>query len=134
MADYFVWNESEFGLKVHEMDNEHIELIRRMNKLHKAWEAKASFEQIMGYIQDLVNYTVQHFSDEEAFMAKINFEGAAIHKIIHQQLLNQFQTHVEEFKSSKVLSETFFNFLKVWLSGHIKGIDMKYSQAFRKAA
>ncbi len=109
------------------MDDEHKVLIKKMNDLHKAWLEKAPPDHLGRLLEDLGAYTVKHFKDEEAYMEKTKYEGLATHKIIHQSLLKEFQQYAEEFKQTKALREYFFNFLKVWLSSHIRGIDMKYS-------
>jgi hemerythrin len=134
MSDFFVWTEEEYGLHVDSMDNEHQQLIAKMNLLYDAVAVKDPYETLLLLVNDLASYTVKHFSDEEAYMEKINFQGLATHKIIHKQLLDQFQGFVEKFKAQKALSDDFFNFLKVWLTGHIKGIDMKYAAVAKKAA
>jgi len=127
MADFYVWTEKELGLGVQEMDKEHQELIAKMNVLYKLVENKASVEDLQKSIDDLAGFTVKHFADEEGYMEKIKFPGVATHKVIHQQLLKQFGDYVAEFKKTAVVSPQFFNFLKVWLTSHIRGIDMKYS-------
>lgn len=134
MADFFTWTAKELGLGVAEMDLEHQELIARMNAIYGAVESKSSVDEIARLIGDLATYTTKHFTDEEAFMQKIGYEGLETHKIIHQQLLKQFGDFVDEFKEKKVVSQAFFNFLKVWLTSHIRGIDMKYANKVKKTA
>ena len=124
---FYEWTAAELGLHVPEMDKEHQELIRRMNKLYNAAQTKTESSQIQTLIDELATYTIQHFKDEETYMTTINFPGLETHKIIHQQLLKQFNEYIEGFKKNHTLEPAFFNFLKVWLTGHIRGIDMKYS-------
>lgn len=127
MKTFYTWTQEELGLNVQEMDAEHQELIAKMNTLFDSVEAKKPPATILSHIDALAAFTVKHFADEEAYMQKIGFEGLATHKIIHQQLLSQFTGFVDEFKAKKVLNPGFFNFLKVWLTSHIRGIDMKYA-------
>ena len=127
VSGFYVWTAEELGLEVEKMDQEHQELVKRMNALYDGVEEEQSPSQIQNLIDDLAEYTVQHFADEEAYMEEIGFTGLATHKIIHQQLLKQFAEHVENFKKQQKVQPEFFNFLKVWLTAHIKGIDMKYS-------
>lgn len=126
MSEFFKWTENEYGLGVHEMDEEHQLLISKMNRLYAAAEKGEGFSELKGLIDDLANYTVQHFSDEEKYMEKIGFTGLTNHKIIHQQLLKQFEGHVNKFNETREVDSKFFDFLKVWLSAHIRSIDMKY--------
>ena len=134
MSNYFQWTKEEFGLDVPAMDSEHQELIDKMNALYDGVQEKKSFLELQKLVDDLAAYTVKHFADEEAYIEKIKFEGLATHKIIHQQLLKQFKEFVVEFNTKKALSDAFFSFLKVWLTSHIRGIDMKYAKGQAKAS
>lgn len=127
MSEFYTWTAAELGLDIHEMDDEHQVLIKKMNALYAAVDQKKGASELGALVTDLAQYTVKHFADEEAYMEKIGFDGLPTHKIIHQQLLSQFNTFVDEFKKSQSLSPAFFNFLKVWLTSHIRGIDKKYS-------
>jgi hemerythrin len=127
MSDFFVWKDAQLNLNVAEMDQEHKELVRKMNALHHGAESKASKRELETLIKDLAQFTVKHFADEEKFMESTGFPGLNLHKVIHKQLLKQFNDHVEAFKSSGTLSPGFFNFLSVWLTGHIRGIDRQYA-------
>jgi hemerythrin-like metal-binding protein len=127
MADFYVWEEATLGLDLKAMDDEHKELISRMNKLHAAYSAKGDRTTLEKLLNELAEYTVKHFTDEEAYMAKVNFDGLETHKIIHQRLLNKFTEFATAFKASGQLTDDFFRFLSNWLTTHIRGIDMKYS-------
>ncbi len=127
MADFFTWDPNQLGLNVKDMDDEHIELIKKMNNLHAAHTRNAPTAEIEKILMDFATYTTKHFSDEEAYMEKVKYEGLDTHKIIHKQLLDQVGTYVGEFKKSGKLTDQFFKFLSVWLTSHIRGIDMKYS-------
>ncbi len=128
MSVFFKWDPSVLSVKVQAMDEEHIILIDKMNALHSAYSAKKPVEEITRLLNDFASYTVSHFADEEAYMDQIKFEGAEVHKIIHKQLLSQVTGYVESFKSTGELTDAFFNFLTVWLTSHIKGIDIKYGK------
>ncbi len=128
MAEYFKWDPSTLSVSVNSMDEEHIVLINKMNALHEAYSLKKPASELERLVTDLANYTVKHFSDEEAYMEKIGFEGLGTHKIIHQQLLKQVTEHIETFKKTGALTDSFFSFLSVWLTSHIRGIDTKYGK------
>ena len=127
MANFYTWTSDELGLNIDEMDQEHQVLIKKMNHLYNCVEEKKDLKEIEDSINDLATFTIKHFSNEEEYMQKIGFDGLVTHKIIHKQLLDQFQQHVDNFKKTHSVEQNFFNFLKVWLTSHIRGIDMKYS-------
>jgi len=61
-------------------------------------------------------------------MQKINFKDFKTHQLMHKTLLSTFETKRKEFftGSAQTLPQSFFDFLKMWLSSHIKGVDVKY--------
>lgn len=122
------WSDS-LDIGVHAMNDQHKIILKLMNTLHDAHTSHKPFSEFIGPLDELKNYTVQHFAEEEAYMESIQFEGLKTHKIIHQDLLNKFSEHYENITKEKKLDPKFFDFLKIWLTSHIKGIDIKYGQA-----
>lgn len=123
---FYTWNPAELGVKVPAMDQEHQTLIAKMNHVYDTFKAGKPRAELDKAIEDFAHFTVTHFKDEEAYMEEIKFGGLATHRIIHQQLLAEVNKHLDEFKKTGTLSDKFFNFLSVWLTSHIRGIDAKY--------
>ena len=127
MSDFFQWDPARLALNVPDMDHEHRVLIACMNKLHDLHEAGAGANDIRVSLDKLVTVTKKHFADEEAFMERIGYAGTAVHKGVHRQLLERLDGHADAFHRERHLTPEFFHFLKMWLSAHIRGIDMKYA-------
>ena len=127
---FFVWDDTTLSTNVDAMDDEHKEIVRLMNKLWDANEAGESKAKLTGIIDELGTYTVKHFQDEEAYMEKINFPSLDSHKFIHKDLLEKFGEHKAKFEqgSDDKVQKSFFDFLKLWLTAHIQGIDKKYGE------
>ncbi|MFZ4713133.1 MAG: bacteriohemerythrin [Bacteriovoracaceae bacterium] len=121
------WNE-KLDIGVEEMNCEHKMLLQIMNKLYDDFLGSASYDVLKENLDLLKEKTIEHFQHEEAYMEKINFEGLPGHKFIHKSLLEKFLVFYQEFVTLKKLSEDFFQFLKIWLSAHIQGIDCKYGR------
>lgn len=126
------WN-SELDIGVEEMNDQHKKLLDLMNILYSDFNLKVPFEKAKITLDELKNYTIQHFKEEEEYMESVNFDGLVNHKLIHQQLLNKFEELYLEMLDSKEFNQKFFEFLKFWLTSHIKGIDTKYA-SFAKAS
>lgn len=126
MSDFFQWDPTEFTVHVGAMDREHETLIGIMNRLHERHAAGASRAELTALVRELGNYTVKHFTNEEAHMASVGFPGLRTHQLIHKELLEKFQGHARAFEASGQLTEDFFGFLRRWLKAHIKGIDRQY--------
>lgn len=98
-----------------------------MNKLFDQNQSGVDKDLLKKTLQELGNFTVKHFADEEAYQASIGFPDIQIHKATHATLLKKFVAYQQEFEAGdgKIKPE-FFNFLKFWLSSHIQGLDQKY--------
>lgn len=130
---FLEWSE-KINLGVSEMDHEHKVLIGMMNELYDLNAADKLKTTIENKFKALFDFTIRHFSDEEAYMEKINYPEFKSHKRIHGELLKSLETHYKSYLSgaNTKLSDEVFRFLKVWLQAHIMGIDMKYADFSRK--
>jgi len=73
-------------------------------------------------------FSVKHFSDEARFMESIDHPGLHTHRLVHEGLVSSLLGHKAAFDSGGDLTEEFFQFLEPWLSGHMRGVDMKYTR------
>ena len=121
------WSD-RLDIGVQDMNREHQHLLGIMNRLYDRNLAKAERAEIRGLLKELGDYTVKHFGDEEKYFDSIGFPDSQKHKLIHQDLLTKFTGHVAAFDKSGALDDSFFAFLKMWLSAHIQGVDMKYGE------
>ena len=120
------WSD-DLDVGVQAMNHEHQQILNLMNKIHDASQAGQSGPPIIALVDQLANVTVAHFRDEEAYMEKIGFPGLGPHKIIHQDLLKRYGEYAVEIKRDHGrVPQKFLTFLKLWLTAHIRGIDMKY--------
>ncbi len=128
MSDFFEWNQATYGLNVPEMDREHEHLIGLMNRLHELHAQHAPAAKLAPAVDALVNFTVKHFADEEAYMASIRCPDLQTHAGVHKNLLKKVTEHVQTFRESGALTEEFFAFLSFWLKSHIRGVDVRYAK------
>lgn len=125
---WYEWNK-ELDIHVTEMNDEHKVLIGLMNRLHEEMQTGKPKEALQKTFGELVTYTRRHFEDEEQYMYSINYPGLSTHKLIHAKLLNQLDGHYDAFQRGHGgVGPQVFEFLKVWLNAHIKGIDMQYGE------
>lgn len=119
-----------YELGVPAMDAEHKELIAAMNRVHELAGQGAAKAVVEAALLRLVALTKQHFADEEAHMAKIQYADRLRHGLIHQEMLRRVGGYCDQFRAGdgKVARE-FFDFLVYWLGAHITGIDRKYAPA-----
>lgn len=134
---FFDWSD-RLDIGVSAMNDEHKVLLDMMNQLYGANERQAPHSELTRLLDRLVEYTHRHFADEERFLEAIAFPDLRIHKTIHANLLDTLSGHQKAFaaKPGPVPPE-LFDFLKMWLTAHILGIDMKYgnyAKSIRKAS
>jgi hemerythrin len=127
MGKLFTWSQTDLTVSVTKMDDEHQKLIDIMNRLHERNEANAPKQELSTILNELGEYTVKHFTHEEAYMESINYPKLSIHKTIHASLLEKFSFHKKDFlMNHDKVSREFFDFLTMWLRAHIQGIDRQY--------
>ncbi len=126
------WDDS-FSVKVAEIDKQHQKLISMINELNDAMKQGKGNDVLGKIINELINYTVFHFSTEEKYFDQFGYPGKASHKNEHAAFVKKVSEFKDKFEKAEVgLSIEVMNFLKDWLKNHIKVIDMKYSQFFNE--
>jgi methyl-accepting chemotaxis protein len=129
----FIWNK-RLELGAPEMDREHKVLIEKINILVTTLEQQYVRENkpaLLRAFQDLADYTVEHFTDEERFMESFGYPQLSSHKKIHKHLLDQVAAFGEDIKRGKVDDVKLVSFLRNWLISHIMGVDMKYAEHYK---
>lgn len=125
---FFEWR-NELDIGVEAMNNEHKKLIELMNVIFEKAQANKPRDEVRDAIATLENAAREHFAEEERYLESIGYPGLKQHKEIHKKLLERFAVHVREFNQSEgPLSRQFFDFMKLWLSSHIMGIDKHYGE------
>jgi len=70
-----------------EIDQQHQELINKLNSLNNAVKSGEPREVIYRIIDDVISLTNKHFADEEQLMAHSGYSGIEWHKDRHQELI-----------------------------------------------
>lgn len=121
------WNES-FSVKVAELDGHHQKLFSLINALHDAMREGKGRSIMQQTIGELADYVAVHFKAEEALMEQANYPGLAGHRVEHRRFvakLAEFKKDLDAGTSGN--SVALLEFLKQWLSQHIKKLDQSYS-------
>ncbi len=122
-----IWDKS-LDIGVAPMNAEHQDILRVMNQIYDAREKGQHGSTINLLVAELGEVCVHHFADEERYMESIGFPGLTGHKLLHKQLLDRYGQHAAEIRAAGgEASDEFFQFLRFWLTSHIKGIDTKYA-------
>ena len=125
---YIVWN-SSLSVGVKAMDDQHQIMIEIINHLYNAILSGNSERELRKIIDQMVDYTRFHFSSEETMLNNHKYPEYHKQKLEHS-LFNQKVIHFQDQvrKGNIILSTEVLTFLKDWWTGHIRGLDQKYSQ------
>jgi hemerythrin-like metal-binding protein len=128
MANLIKWSD-KYSVGVVKFDNQHRKLIKQINDLHMAMSLGNGKSSLSTIINNLVIYTVEHFSDEEREMQNTNYPQYMSHKREHDKLVGKVQELQDRLTTGKVLpSIEVLSFLKEWLTNHIVKVDKQYSE------
>ena len=112
------------------IDEEHKVLFRIMekaDKLVKSFTVGDKYDPIMDILQELRQYTKDHFADEEEYMESINYSGLEAQKRAHAAFIDKIEeVNIEEIdREPRVYLESLMEFLLGWLVNHILNSDKK---------
>lgn len=128
--EYVPWSKGlETGIR--RFDDEHKQLIRLLNQMYVGINEGKGAQFMEEVLNELVEYTVYHFSDEEEEMQKHGYPNYEQHKKEHGKLLDEVSNFIEKYKQGDVtIGLDMMDFLKDWVSQHIMRSDMKYADFF----
>lgn len=125
---FFDWD-NKFSVSVDAMDTQHKKLVDLVNRFFEASKQPPNKDKSGKLLNELINYTLTHFAEEEKYMESIKFPGLVEHKMLHKALVTRATEVKKEFDAGNgAIQQEVLNFLKSWLMTHIQGQDMKYGQ------
>jgi len=110
------------------VDSQHKRLFELVNNIGKSCRENEDVGSLCETLDFLLQYTLQHFSDEEALQLKHNFPEYEYHKKLHDEFEATVREKVSEFKktgSTDELNDTVNEIVITWLVNHILKEDMK---------
>lgn len=126
---YIEWNESlETGIEV--IDNQHKRIVDYINHLEDT-RANHSMEEVGEVLDELVDYTLSHFTFEESLMEEAGYPFIKAHKRVHELFIRRVSDYMQRFKMGDDITEELHNTLKAWLINHIRNDDNDYSEIVR---
>ena len=129
----FVWDES-FSTGIELIDEQHQRLMAMIAELDQA-EGEGTGGLLISYVlQELMRYVVTHFEDEEQLMMRHDFPGLTSHRQEHDFYVERLKHIQESYHDGDTLTRQTLDFLKDWISCHIKGTDQIYAAFIRERA
>ena len=120
----------EYLVGIELIDDEHKELFRiveQANQLVKAYEEASGYDKIIDILNNLKEYTKEHFADEEEYMESIHYEGLEAQKRAHDAFIEKLEnidlSEIDENPQESL--QHLLEFLLGWLVNHILHTDKK---------
>ncbi len=125
------WSDN-FATDIKKIDDQHKCLIDLINRLHDSMKTGKGNAVIESILDDLLNYTVFHFSTEEAYFKQYAYPESILHKKEHDELTEKTKALQASHRDGKLtISIEVMNFLRDWLRNHILQSDQKYASFLR---
>jgi hemerythrin len=116
------------------VDEQHRELIDRINKVTELGVDSVSKEETQKTLDFLEAYVIKHFSDEEVLQKNSHYPDYESHKELHKLYIDNVKKLKEEFAkngASMKFTLDLNNAIVVWIVKHIKSIDKKFGEYYR---
>ena len=123
----------EMEIGVEKIDNQHKELVNRLNAFTAMGAQSISREETQKMINMLGDYVVQHFRDEEALQIKSGYPKFEWHKEQHKILLDSYQRIKKEFAElgpSPKFTMDLNRSIVEWVFKHIKSADAEFGKYY----
>ncbi len=128
---FILWNQA-LSVGIPSIDRQHRQLVDIINDLHDAMLAGKAKDISGQILENLLNYTRNHFAAEEAMMTAANYAGLAAHKLRHRNLTRQVEGYVLRYHRGEItLNLHLMHFLRDWLTNHIQQADQDYRPAMQ---
>lgn len=110
------------------IDDEHrrlFEIIKETNDVIEAELVHDKFDAIVHILEELKDYTIMHFQDEERYMESIAYDGLALQRVAHTAFVDRLnEINLDDVDDhQKEYLEELIDFLLAWLINHILKMD-----------
>ena len=117
------------------IDEQHKELIKRLNAVTEMGAQAVSKEETQKTINFLEEYVIRHFRDEEGLQRQCGYKKYDWHRGQHQSYIDAFKKMKEEFAAHGPSAKFTVNLntsLINWIVNHIKVVDVELGKYYRE--
>jgi hemerythrin-like metal-binding protein len=127
----FEWDDNLL-VGVLEIDDQHQRLVELINLLHDdiiSSDKSGSEKVTQEILEELVDYTIAHFSIEQYLMDVHKYPESPAHINEHNKFIDKINRFEKDFKEkhSNIQQDTL-DFLKDWLYNHIMKVDKEFGK------
>jgi len=121
---FLEWD-ATLSVNIDEIDQQHKNLIEMINLLHDSINNNDRTKIVSEILIKLKDYFNVHFGTEEKYMDMYNYPGSFDHKSEHKTFIKQILDLESACDGSYTPYIPVLDFLKDWLSRHIKLTDIQ---------
>lgn len=117
------------GIEV--IDRQHRRMVAMANAVCEAQE-RGDRAAIGDVLEGLIDYTLSHFTFEEALMEDAGYAFADAHKRVHEVYAGRIEDYRRRFRAGEDVAEELRAMLLGWLFQHIRHDDWAYVDAVKR--
>lgn len=125
---------NEMATGVEEIDNQHRDLLRRVEELLSACRERRMQEEVARLLWFLKRYVRKHFRDEEKLQLATGFPGYPAHKAQHEDFFRQvkrLEARYDREGGSTALIVESVHLMCNWLDTHFNTMDALLAEHLR---
>lgn len=122
---------SDLDTGINVIDNQHRRIVEYINQLHHAIET-GDRPEVAEVLEELVDYTLSHFTFEEELMEKADYPFISAHKKVHKLFVKRVADFRQRFELGEDIAPQLHTALKTWLVNHIRHDDADYAEPVRR--
>ena len=127
---HLIWNESHHSVGIALIDNQHREMIERVNQVADGVAKRDHGDALQEMLESIILFAIEHFAFEEQLMVEHGFPGKDKHIEEHFRLVQQLNKLIEEYlytptKNKALLASAF---LTDWAEQHILQADKELGE------
>lgn len=116
------------GIEV--IDSQHRRIVDYINELEGALQ-RHDREAVGIVIKLMIDYTITHFSFEEALMEQAGYKLVDEHRRVHEDFTRRMRNYQRRFGAGEDVTRSLMSDLRLWLTNHIKRDDNDYASTVR---
>lgn len=128
---FMPWSE-QLEVGIAEIDQQHRWLVDTTNTLHRLLSSQEAYaDQLGDILEQLMDYTMNHFIVEEELFQRLGYPESAAHKAQHNLFCERVMGLLTRHDMGETVGLDALTLLKDWLTNHIIKVDKKYVEHFR---
>jgi len=128
---YMEWNR-EWNTGIEVIDSQHMRIVDYINRLQDVIESRDR-EAMTTVFEDLVDYTVTHFTFEEGLQEEAGYQFLSAHRRVHQVFTKKLREYQNRFEEGDLeVAHQVNAMLRTWLVSHIRNDDADYVESVSK--